>query len=109
MIRNHEKIVLASAVVGANVGGYLFVKDDPITKNTLPMWGLGTLIGAGAGSFVAYTAPVVIPLMAVSIPGYLLAKHHSCQQEWQPKAEIQEVQKDLESQTSGAPRESQLR
>lgn len=94
--RHHDKFILASAIVGANVGGYLFVKDESIKQYKLPTWALGTLIGGGVGSFLGYVSPIVIPALAIGIPGYVLANYRSSLRASQQKEEKLEVPKDHE-------------
>jgi len=95
----HEnKITVASVMVGANVGGYMFAKDQPSGWSGLSSWALGSLIGGGAGIFLGYTAPFVIPALAVAVPGYALASYHSSLQVPQQTAGRQEGQRGLESQ-----------
>lgn len=96
---------MVSAAVGANVGGYMFTKDDPTKWSGVSSWILGSLIGGGTGLFFGYISPFAIPALSVALPGYALANYHSSRQGSTPTEEILEAQKDLECQKKAARRE----
>jgi hypothetical protein len=102
---HQDRIALVSAAVGANIGGYMFAKDDATKWFGSSSWILGSLIGAGGGLFFGYISPFAIPAVSVALPGYILANYHSSRQGLKPTGETLEAQKDLECQTKGARRE----
>jgi hypothetical protein len=105
MNKFQDKIAIASVVVGANVGGYMFAKDDPNGWAGVSSWAIGSLIGGGAGIFLGYTAPFVIPALSVAVPGYALASYHSSLQASQQKVGTPEAQKGRGCQTKEAKHE----
>lgn len=71
---HHNNIIIASAVIGANIGGYVYTKQHTTYVG-------GVIVGGICGGIFGYASPVLVPGLLIGGPGYLLAKHHSSQQE----------------------------
>jgi hypothetical protein len=85
---HYTKLIVGSGVIGANVGGYYCAKQGD-------RYIYGAIGGGLAGAWFGSMSPVLIPMLFLTLPGYLLSKRHSSQQVSLLKEETPKVQKDL--------------
>lgn len=80
---HHDRVVIGSAVIGANIGTYGFCTD----RVTLSRFSMGVILGGSIGAFTGLVAPIAVPLALLASPGLIASVIRSSQIESQLKEE----------------------
>jgi hypothetical protein len=83
----HDRVVIVSGIVGANIGTYGFCSDGV----TLSRFSMGVILGGSIGAFTGLVAPIAFPLALLASPGVVVATIRSSQIESQQKEETRVV------------------
>lgn len=78
----YHQVAVISMAMGANVGSYcaceLSKKSNPksiFSEKRIITTMCGSLIGASIGTAIGCGLPFVLPIIIISIPGYLISKY----------------------------------
>lgn len=84
LLENQDKLMIAGAIIGSNVGVYTCADDGHTTSGS---FFIGIALGGVAGGLAGFSFPFIAPLVTLSLPGYGMAKLHSSLLESQQKEE----------------------